>query len=390
MKNEDKEFKKTLKQNYPKEPDSFRNMVKTKITEQLGKDKAEQICKNKKKHKTQNSMFSKNLKWVAVFALILVSGTTAVAATNPELIDYLLQILKSEDVYSYMQEVNPNVKEKSEDLVLENELLDVKLSLDKPLWKIVNAWYDGTTIYFSATPDEEAIKMAELYHMNPSDHCKVNGIDYMLDCNDADYSEGNLSKGEKSGQYHFKIDVAKQDFSGLVDISFNLYIQARDEEVSGYTTQEIAFQVSDTGAVIKTVKEEEREVLLDDGISKAKILVLKLSPSTMYAKVQYIISGENAKEQAEELRGKETIGACYVMDSFGNQTNGIFPDPAESGIIKKEVDGSYSVTFEWQTDDIDPATDSLTFLPFSMHLRADGKDESITMLNWAKFNVSVE
>lgn len=374
-----------MKEDYPKTPKHFQNMIKARISEQIGEEKAEQICGKTQEFKKKRS-FKQPLKWVAVVAIVLVFGTTVAAATDSEFVNYLIQLVKEEDVYSYMQDVEPSVRENAQEDG-NNILCELDLSEETPLWEIVNAWYDGVTIYFSATPGEEAEKMFERYQICPSDHCTVNGQDYMLECSDAEFGEGSLSEGEQTGQYHFRIDLADRDISESLEISFQLNISERDENVVGYATQEISFNVENKDYVIKTVDEEKREIFLSNGVDKAEILSLKLAPSVLYAKVKYIFYGENARERAEELRGKEISGQYYVEDSFGCKIEGTYPYVIPAVEIVEETDGGCSVLFEWETRGINADTDSLTFMPSSIHLGSDGKFQSETMLEWAVFTV---
>ena len=60
--------------------------------------------------------------------------------------------------------------------------------------------------------------------MSPSDHCTVNGQNTLLECSDAENSEGDLSEGEKTGQYHFQINLGEKEISGDVDVSFALIL----------------------------------------------------------------------------------------------------------------------------------------------------------------------
>lgn len=239
--------------------------------------------------------------------------------------------------------------------------------------------------------------------MNPGDHCTVNGKDYILDCPDSESGWGDLSKGEKTGQYHFCVVVPDQDDSGSMELTFNLNIQEKNSKgkASAYGTdsilcarQAISFDVDEVVSGIKTVKAGHEEILSGNGRDKAEIISLKLAPSILYAKVKYTLYGEDAKERAEELRGKETYCRYYIKDSSGNKIDGEYPaafypeDVYKEPEVMQETDGGYSVTFSWQTKGIDADTESLTFLPYSLYIAGDnGKGEKVTMLDWAAFTV---
>lgn len=413
MKKENIDLIERMEQDYPKTTMRFQKMIQSRISEQVGEEAAGRICRNLPAESRKKKVWLKSIKWVAAVAVILACGTTVAAEVDSEFAHYLLSLLKEGDVYSYMQEVEPKVKENAElegriKNTLENGYTSdqIDLPLETPLWEIVSAWYDGVTIYFSATPSEAAEKMRGRYHMNPGDHCIVNGKDYLLECPDAESGWGDLSEGEKTGQYHFCVVVPDQDVSGSMELTFNLNIQEYNSKGASSATdtgailcarQAISFDVDEAASGIKTVKAGHEEILIANGQDKAEIMNLKLTPSILYAKVKYTLYGEDAKERAEELRGKETYCRYYVKDSFGNKIDGKYPpvfspeDVYKEPEVIRETDGGYSVTFSWQTKGVNVDTESLTFLPYSLYIAGDdGKEEVVTMLDWAVFTVPVD
>lgn len=111
-------------------------------------------------------------------------------------------------------------------------------------------------------------------------------------------------------------------------------------------------------------------------------------------KVKYTFFGANAKEKVEQLYGKDSnslYGCYYIEDSFGNRMTGGYPAVFEQPDIVKETDGSYSITFVWETEGVNHDTESLTFLPCMYELDSDGKTgpDSEHMLDWAAFTVPV-
>lgn len=413
MKKENIELIERMEQDYPKTTMRFQKMIQSRISEQVGEEAARRICRNLPAESRKKKVWLKPVKWVAAVAVILACGTTVAAEVDSEFVHYLLSMLKEGDVYSYMQDVEPKVKENAQiegriKNTLENGYTSeqIDLPLETPLWEIGSAWYDGVTIYFLATPSEAAEKMSGRYHMNPGDHCTVNGKDYLLECHDAESGWGDLSEGEKTGQYHCCVVVPDQDVSGSMELTFDLNIQEYNSKGAASATdtgailcarQAISFDVDEAVSGIKTVKAGHGEILLANGQDKAEIMNLKLTPSILYAKVKYTLYGEDAKERAEELRGKEICCGYYVKDSFGNRIDGrysyaYFLDDVYKGPeVTRETDGGYSVTFSWQTKGLDADTESLTFLPYSLYIVGDdGKDEVVTMLDWAAFTVPVE
>lgn len=136
----------------------MKDMIKARISEQVGAEWAAQICVELPKQTMKKSVFQEPLKWVVAAVVVLVCGTSVAAVANPELKKYLLERVAVEDVDAYMQNVSPEVNENTdgENSVVDDTLNKLEISLEKPLWEIGSAWYDGATLYFSATPSEEA------------------------------------------------------------------------------------------------------------------------------------------------------------------------------------------------------------------------------------------
>lgn len=394
MNNEAILLKEKMEQEYPRATKGMKDMIKARISEQVGEEKAVQICAELPKKTMKKSIFREPLKWVVAAVVVLVCGTSAAAAANPELKRFLLERFAAEDVDTYMQDVSPKVNEDAggNSTVNNDGLNDLEMSLEKPLWEISNAWYDGMTLYFSATPSEEAEKYSDKYHINPSDHCTVNGKDTLLDCYDAEYGEGDILQGEKTGQYHCQINLGGKDIRGDMDVSFRLYISEKDSDVSGFTTQEIQLHVEERDLAVKDVENEYREIEISNG--KVEILKCSLSPSALYMQVKYTVFGADAKERIEQLYGKDgncLYGCYYIEDSFGNRMSGSYPAVYEPPHVVEEADGSYSVIFEWETEGVNHDTQTLTILPCMYVLDQDGKTGpgSEHMIDWASFTVPV-
>lgn len=392
MKKEDTIKEKMLRE-YPEKPIGFQDMIKARISEQVGEDKAEQICVEQSKRSNSKHTLLRPMKWVAAAAILLVCGTTAVAAVNPELRNYLLERLKPEDVDTYMQDVEPEVKGKEGSLKDGTIPEDLELSLENPLWEVSDAWFDGATLYFVATPSEEARLLWGKYEIYPSDHSMVNGQDTLFECPDSEHGEGDLPEGEKTGQYHCKIDLTERDISGDMDVTFKLYIMDRNsEDYTERKAQEIQFHVDGTASASKVIENGYEEQELPYG--KVQISQFKLTPSVLYAEVKYIFNGADAKEKALELYGGEDGGFSlyYIEDSSGTRIEGMYRNAyGAQREMTEEEDGSYCVTFWCETEGVNADTESLTFLPYTIEWDSDGKyiPGSEKILDWATFTVPV-
>lgn len=397
MKKEDM-IKEKMIQEYPETTTGFQDMIKERIAEQVGKDKAEQICAEQRRRNSFKHTAMRPLKWVAAAAILLVCGTTAAAAVNPELRNYLLERLKPEDVDAYMQDVEPEVEEKTEitektkSTEKDDALKDLEQALENPLWEVSDAWFDGATVYFSASPSEAAKGLSDKYEIYPSDHSAVNGQDTLFECPDASpQTEGDLSPGEKAGVYHCKINLSGRDISGNMDITFKLHIVNRDGVEPARRMQEIKFSVDGEASGIKVVANGYEEQELTDG--KLEILQFKLAPSILHMEVKYTFYGADAKEKADRLY----YSMYYIEDSSGTRIHGGWPSIGDQRLINEESDGGYSVTLWWEADSVngegvDIDTDSLTFLPWDYsERRSDGKgvQGSEQIFDWATFTVPV-
>lgn len=368
-------------------------MIKREISGRIGEERAGQICKAVPRRPEKKRIYKEPLKWAASAAIILLCGTTAAAAMNPELKNYLLERFSEKDVDTYIQDVKPSVGEnegeKDYDTADESEL-----SLETPLWEVCNAWYDGVTLYFSASPREDVEKMSDRYEMNPSDHCSVNGQDMLIECSDAESGVGEISKGEQTGQYHFRVDLGGMDIRDELDVSFSLIVRkCNSREV--FTRQYIQFHVDGTPIGRKVLADGSGEIALQG--AKAEILKLALAPSALYVEVKYTVYGEDAEERAKRLYGERDSNSgydpgYYIKDSFGNQMDGGWTNVGDQRKIEQEADGSYSVFFAWKTEGVNADTESLTFLPYSLNVGEDGKwiPDSEQFIDWAAFTVSLK
>ena len=392
MKKEDM-IKEKMIQEYPETTTGFQDMIKERIAEQVGKDKAEQICAEQRRQNSFKHTAMRPLKWVAAAAVLLICGTTAVAAVNPELRNYLLERLKPEYVDTYMQDVEPEVKGKEGSLKDGTIPEDLELSLENPLWEVSDAWYDGAILYFVATPSEEAKRLSGKYEIYTSDHCTVNGQDTLFQSPDSEHGEDELSEGEKTGLYHCKIDLTERDISGDMDVTFKLYIMSRNsEDYTERKAQEIQFHVDGTISGMKVVENGYEEQELSCG--KVEVSQFRLAPSALYAEVKYTITGADAKEKALELYGGEDGGFSlyYIEDSFGTRMEGMYRNAyGAQREMTEEEDGSYCVTFWCETEGVNADTESLTFLPYTIEWDSDGKHipGSEKILDWATFTVPV-
>lgn len=397
MKKEDRIREKML-QEYPETTTGFQDMIKARISEQVGKDKAEQICVEQRSRTRARHTLLRPLKWVAAASILLICGTTAAAAVNPELRNYLLEHIKQEDVDAYMQDVEPEVKEKPESTEKtkstekDDAIKELELALETPLWEVSDAWFDGATLHFSASPSEEAKKLNSKYEIYPSDHSAVNGQDILFECPDAESAFDDISEGEKNGVYHCMINLSGRDINGDMDVTFKLHIVNRDGvEPAVRRAQEIKFSVDGEASGIKVVANGYEEQELPDG--KLEILQFKLAPSILHMEVKYTFYGADAKEKADQLY----YSMYYIEDSSGNRIHGGWPKIGDQRLINEEADGGYSVTLWWEVDSItyegvDIDTSSLTFLPWIYtERRSDGKgvQGSDQILEWATFTVPV-
>ncbi len=367
-----------MNREYPKPTAEFTDMVKQKISEQIGNEKAERIFYSQEKK--ANNRVGSLLKWVAVASIAFICGTTAVASTNPLFKNYLLNHMRIEEVEKFMQSVSPLAKGQTRE-----DKPELGQRLNAPLWEITNAWYDGVTLYFSATP---AADIDDKYGIYPSDHCTINGQDCLLQCPNAESGEGDVPEGEKTGQYYFEVDLGGKKVSGDIDVSFMLLIQDRKNETL-VGKQEIKFQAEERVSGVKIVKQGCETIELAEG--KVDILEFQLAPSAVHIKFQYTFYGADALGKLEQLTGGAAAGGYYVEDSSGVRVDGEYPVISENQNIA-EKNGEYSKIIEWETEGVNEDTDSVTFIPYTFDVDEDGKGIPGTerILDWAAFTVPVQ
>lgn len=373
---------------YPAPSNSYDNMIYDIIEKQIGTENAKTICKETPK---KNKRY--NVKWVACFALILLCGTTVMAASNSKLTQYLLSWMNSDEVYSNLKDVSPNVTNTKNNTLLDKQILN------EPLWEISDAWYDGVTVYFIATPSEMCNELSSNYDICPSDHVNINGNDCLFECPDAEtvanYESGQYitspSIGQQTGQYHCAIDVAKLSLSDDINVSFVLNISKKEfNDISeGSTKQTISFQVTNTNINTKEAINSNL-VFLANETDTVEILTFKLAPSKLYTKIKYNFFGENGKQKAEQLSSIAVNPSYLIIDSQGNEISGGYPTILEDNGIIENIDGSYSLIYEWESTHIDSTTSSLTFIPLQPIFDNDGKYSEEEPLEWAKFTINIE
>ena len=133
----------------------------------------------------------------AIVAVVLIGGGVVWAASGG-LAGFLSKFMPEEEVNGRL------------DIPSENEI-EINQSEGEdygPLWTIEEYWYDGATLYFSATAPQKVIDAGNLL-VEASDHADVNGTDCQLSA-DGCWDE---TTGEYTGRYICYVDLSNADTS---------------------------------------------------------------------------------------------------------------------------------------------------------------------------------
>ena len=147
----------------------------------------------------------------AAIAAVVLIGCGSVWATNGGLAGFLSKFMPEEEVNGRL------------DIPSENEI-EINQSEGEdygPLWTIEEYWYDGATLYFSATAPQKVIDAGNMI-VEWSDHADVNGTDCQLSA-DGFWDETTETY---TGHYICYVDLSNADTSsGNVSLVIRLRLK---------------------------------------------------------------------------------------------------------------------------------------------------------------------
>ena len=299
----------------------------------------------------------------AIVAVILIGGGIAWAASGG-LAGYLSKFMPEE-------EVNGRLDTPSENAIEINQIEGEDYG---PLWTIEEYWYDGATLYFSATAPQKVIDAGNMIVVS-SDHADVNGTDCQCSA-DGFWDE---TTGEYTGHYICYVDLSNADTSsGNVSVAIRLklnrykvmpvnFVVPADYEVETITEQKLHFDFEKTNDA-RQLREESLSV--EGGVADINVTV---APSMFKVSIVYQFN-----DSSKSIKG---IVKYRITDSSGNSTT--------VWVYGIDSDDNCVTIFMTDLEGLDPNAKSYTFEPLCFQLDSEGErvPDAFDPLEWGGFTV---
>ena len=299
----------------------------------------------------------------AIAAVVLIGGGVAWAASGG-LGGFLSKFMPEEEVYERLDTPSEN-----EIKIAQSEGEDYG-----PLWTIEEYWYDGATLYFSATAPQKVIDAGNLM-VEWSDHADVNGTDCQLSA-DGCWDENT---GEYTGRYICYVDLSNADTSSgnvsvVIRLKLNQYkimpvffTAQENNEIETIAEQELRFDFEKPNDARQL---REKNLSVEGGVADISVTV---APSMFNVKIVYRLN--------DTSKSIKDIVKYRITDSNGNSTTvwvyGIDFDDDCVTIAMTDLEG------------LDPNAKSYTFEPLCFQLDSEGErvPDAFDPLGWGGFKV---
>ena len=302
----------------------------------------------------------------AIAAVVLIGGGVAWAASGG-LGGFLSKYMPEEEVNERLETPSEN-----EIKIAQSEGEDYG-----PLWTIEEYWYDGATLYFSATAPQNVIDAGNLL-VEWSDHADVNGTDCQLSA-DGCWDENT---GEYTGRYICYVDLSNADTSsGNVSVVIRLklnqykimpvYFTAQENnEVETIAEQELSFDFEKPNDA-RQLKEENLSV--EGGVADISVTV---APSMFNVNIVYRLS--------DSSKSIKDIVKYRITDSNGNS--------ATVWVYGIDFDDNCVTIAMTDLEGLDPNAKSYTFEPLCFQLDSEGErvPDAFDPLGWGGFTVELK
>ena len=302
----------------------------------------------------------------AIVAVVLIGGGVVWAASGG-LAGFLSGFMPEEEVTGRL------------DIPSENEITISQVEGEDygPLWTIDEYWYDGATLYFTATAPQKVIDDGNLLVVS-SDHADVNGTDCFL------YEDGCWEKntGKYTGQYICCVDLSNADTSsGKVTVVIRLklerhkvmpvnYVVPDDYEFETIAEQKLSFEF-EKPSDMRQLREDNYPV--EGGVADISITV---APSTFDINIVYRLNdSSNYIGDIVKYRITDSSGNSANVGVSGNHMN----DNGEECMWISTAD----------LEGLDPYSKSYTFEPLGFHIDSAGEmdHEAFDPLEWGGFKI---
>lgn len=333
-----------LTHDYPKMPDSFKNMVQNEVQQQCSA--------GRKKHALRPT------KRIAVLAcmLALLAGVTAFAAAKFQLFS---SIGKANDEAPALIQNEINATEAVQSGST-NPNKFIKLPDTSPLLTIEEVLFDGTGIYIYALETENGAK----YDLS-ADGIIVNGSDapvYDSEKNeDGYYFYADTSDIEVSGECEVTLPLSVYEKDSVYGNPAELMEQSAAVAETGnrrYESQEIRFIANATTALNKVAP---AQTISGDGFT-VKLSQMTLAPAATSLKYTILFSGTDAKERANEF--VETCINICVDNGKETLYSGENADFIQGGLSPVESEDGWAVNAEYKLRAIKTESDTITVTPY--------------------------
>ena len=248
-----------------------------------------------------------------------------------------------------------------------------------PLWTIDEYWYDGATLYFTASAPQKVIDAGNMI-VEWSDHADVNGTDCHLSA-DGCWDENTF---KYTGRYTCHVDLSGADTSSgdvslVIRLKLNQYKKMpvfftvqENNKIDTITEQELRFDFEKPGDM-RQLREERLPI--EDGAADISVTV---APSLFNASIVYRMD--------DSSKSVNDIVKYRITDGNGNSTMAWV-----TGIVKTNYGDDCVVITMTNLDGLDPYSESYTFEPFCFRTDSTGErvPGAFDPLEWGDFTVAL-
>ena len=301
----------------------------------------------------------------AIAAVVLIGGGVAWAA-NGGLAGFLSKFMPEEEVNGRLDSPSEN----------EIKISQIEGEDYGPLWTIEEYWYDGATLYFSATAPQKVIDAGNMI-VEWSDHAYVNGTDCQLSA-DGCWDENT---GAYTGHYICYVDLSNADTSsGNVSLVIRLRLKQykimpvystvqENNEIETIAEQELHFDFEKPNDA-RQLREENLSV--EGGVADINVTV---APSMFKVSIVYQLN--------DSSKSIKDIMEYRITDSSGNSTT--------VSVYGIDSDDNCVTIFMTDLEGLDPNAKSYTFEPLCFHYDSEGErvPDAYDPLGWGGFTVEL-
>ena len=315
----------------------------------------------------RSGSFARIAALAAVFMLVIGGGVVAWASGG--LAGFLSLFMPEKEVTERLDTPTENAV-----TIVQSEGEDFGL-----LWTIDEYWYDGATLYFTASAPQKVVNAGNMT-VEWSDHADVNGTDCHLSA-DGCWDENTF---KYTGRYTCHVDLSGADTSSgnvslVIRLKLNQYKKMpvfftvqENNKIDTIAEQELRFDFEKPGDM-RQLREERFPI--EDGVADISVTV---APSMFNASIVYRMN--DSSESVNE------IVKYRITDGDGNSTM-----VWVTGIVKTNYGDDCVVITMTNLDGLDPYSESYTFEPFCFRYDSAGEriSDAFDPLEWGGFMVAL-